>query len=88
MNHAIVFDLDPAIFQLGPFQVRYYGIIFAAMLYIGFILWRRQMLRGGHLEAVAEKFLTWGFVAVLVGWCCLRSTRGRVGVRPGAGVGR
>jgi phosphatidylglycerol:prolipoprotein diacylglycerol transferase len=67
LDHGIVFNLDPTIVHLGPLQLRYYGIIFAAMLYIGFILWRRQMIRGGHSEEVAEKFLIWGVVAVLAG---------------------
>ena len=71
MDHGIVFDLDPTILHLGPLQLRYYGIIFAVMLYIGFILWRRQMLRGGHSEEIAEKFLVWGVVAVLMPKLCM-----------------
>ncbi len=66
-QHGIVFDLDPTLLHLGPFELRYYGIIFAVMLYIGFILWRRQMMRGGHSEELADKFLMWGVVAVLAG---------------------
>jgi prolipoprotein diacylglyceryl transferase len=71
---GFVFDLDPTIIDfrsdLGidvPFQLRYYGIIFAAMLYIGFVIWRRQMLRGGFKPEVADRFLIWAVVAVIVG---------------------
>ncbi len=64
---AFVWNLDPTIFRLGPIQLRYYGIIFASMLYIGFLLWRWQMLRGGHSLEVAEKYLIWGVIAVLAG---------------------
>lgn len=53
--------------QFGPLQLRYYGLIFASMLYIGFILWRWQMVRGGYPLEVAERFLIWGVVGVLVG---------------------
>lgn len=53
--------------QIGPLQIRYYGVIFASMLYIGFLLWRWQMLRGGHPGEVADRYLIWGVVAVLVG---------------------
>ncbi|MDJ0765289.1 MAG: prolipoprotein diacylglyceryl transferase [Myxococcota bacterium] len=67
MDHGIVFNLDPTIVRLGPLQLRYYGIIFATMLYIGFIIWRRQMLRGGYAVEIAEKFLMWGVIAVLAG---------------------
>ncbi len=69
MDHAdcFVWDLDPILLDLGPLQLRYYGIIFASMLYIGFLLWRWQMLRGGHKEALANKFLLWGVIAVMAG---------------------
>jgi len=71
---GFVFDLDPTILDfradLGidlPFQLRYYGIIFAAMLYIGFVIWRRQMLRGGFRPEVADRFLIWAVAAVIIG---------------------
>ncbi len=53
--------------EIGPLQIRYYGVIFASMLYIGFLLWRWQMLRGGHPADVADRYLIWGVVAVLAG---------------------
>ena len=62
-----MWDLDPIIVHLGPLQLRYYGLLFASMLYIGFIIWRRQMLRGGYTLEIAERFLIWGVLAVLIG---------------------
>ncbi len=67
MANGIVFDLDPVLLSLGPFQIRYYGVIFATMLYLGFLMWRSQMLRGGHSEDLANQFFIWGVLAVLVG---------------------
>lgn len=67
MDQYFVWQVDPVIVHLGPLQLRYYGIIFATMLYIGFLVWRRQMLRGGHSPIIAERFLIWGVIAVLVG---------------------
>lgn len=64
---GIIWDLNPTIVHLGPLQLRYYGIIFATMLYIGFILWKKQALRGGISEEVAEKYLLWGVIGVLAG---------------------
>ena len=61
------FDFDPTILTLGPLQIRYYGVIFAATLYTGFVLWRWQMVRGGYSRDVAEGFLVWGVVGVLAG---------------------
>ena len=37
------------------------------MLYIGFIIWKKQALRGGISEEVADKYLLWGVVGVLAG---------------------
>ncbi len=53
--------------HLGPFELRYYGIIFASMLVIGYLLWRWQMLRGGYSIELTDKFILWGVIAVIVG---------------------
>jgi phosphatidylglycerol:prolipoprotein diacylglycerol transferase len=67
VGDAPIFNLDPVLLHLGPIQLRYYGIIFASMLYIGFLLWRWQMLRGGHKPEIADRYLIWGVIAVLLG---------------------
>ncbi|MBN2525603.1 MAG: prolipoprotein diacylglyceryl transferase [Deltaproteobacteria bacterium] len=67
MDNCFVWDIDPVIMHLGPLQLRYYGLIFASMLYIGFIIWRKQMTRAGYSLALAERFLIWGVLAVLIG---------------------
>ncbi len=64
---AFVWNINPTIAHLGPFQLRYYGIIFASMLYIGFLIWRKQALRGGYSEELADRYLMWGVVGVLAG---------------------
>jgi phosphatidylglycerol---prolipoprotein diacylglyceryl transferase len=67
VESCFVWDIDPVIVFLGPLQLRYYGLIFASMLYIGFIIWRKQMLRAGYSLELAERFLIWGVLAVLIG---------------------
>jgi phosphatidylglycerol:prolipoprotein diacylglycerol transferase len=67
LDHGIVFNLDPTILELGPFELRYYGIIFASMLYAGFSVWHHQMVRAGHSAEISEKYLIWGVIAVLAG---------------------
>ena len=67
MVDGIIFDLDPIIWQWGPLQLRYYGIIFVIMLYLGYFLWRWQILRGGYKIEIAQNFLIIGVLAVLVG---------------------
>jgi len=34
----ITWNLDPEIFHLGPFSIRYYGILFALSFYMGYII--------------------------------------------------
>ena len=67
MEHGFIFDLNPIITTIGPLQLRYYGLIFAVMLGIGFLLWHWQMVRGGYSSDLARKFFIWGVIAVLAG---------------------
>ena len=60
-------DLSPIAFHLGPFEVRYYGILFAAMLIIGSFIWRRQLFRAGRDEATANAFLWMAIAGIIVG---------------------
>lgn len=62
-----IWNISPVMLTLGPIQVRYYGLLFAAMLLGGYLLWRWQMLRGGHTKKQAESFFLWGAIAVIVG---------------------
>ena len=45
MIAAITWDWDPILLNLGPLQIRYYGVMFALTIYTGFAVWRRQALR-------------------------------------------
>ena len=64
---VFIWDVSPVMLTLGPIQVRYYGILFAAMLIGGYYLWRWQMMRGGHTEEQAERLLLWGVIGVIGG---------------------
>ena len=57
MDNGIVYYLDPILLELGPLQLRYYGLIFASMLYLGFLFWRWQLLRGGYSSDLADRYL-------------------------------
>jgi phosphatidylglycerol---prolipoprotein diacylglyceryl transferase len=67
VENCFEWNLDPIIVHLGPLQLRYYGLLFASMLYIGFIIWRKQMVRAGYSQELAERFLIWGVLATLIG---------------------
>ena len=62
-----LWDIDPTIIQLGSHGIRYYGVIFAIGILLGYHIWRRQMARGGHDQEIADRFLVWGVFAVLIG---------------------
>ena len=67
MHDGFIFNLDPVLFRIGPLQIRYYSLIFAAMIYIAFLIWRHEMTRGGYPKERTERFLIWGFIAIIVG---------------------
>lgn len=67
MLAEFVHNIDPVLIDFGPVQLRYYGLVFAATLLIGFGFWRKHMLRGGHSAKPADDFLIWGVVATIVG---------------------
>jgi phosphatidylglycerol:prolipoprotein diacylglycerol transferase len=41
-------NIDPVAFSLGPLQVRYYGLLMACVLVIGYHLWTWQMRKAGY----------------------------------------
>jgi len=67
MHEGFVFDLDPVLFRIGPVQIHYYSLIFVTMLYIGFLFWRHQVIRGGYSKELAERPLIWVFAAIILG---------------------
>ena len=67
MLAAITWDLDPILLNLGPMQIRYYGLMYAISIYTGFYLWRREALRNGHDPDFAETFLWYGVVGIIFG---------------------
>lgn len=67
MLAEFVHKIAPVLIELGPVQIRYYGVVFAITLLLGFVCWRKQMLRGGHSERVASGFFVWGVLAAVIG---------------------
>jgi prolipoprotein diacylglyceryl transferase len=59
-------DLDPVLFS-GPAPLRWYGLLFSVGIVGGFLLWRWQMVRAGHGEALAARALAYVLVGVIAG---------------------
>jgi len=65
--NAFIWNIDPTIVTLGPLQLRYYGILFGLTLLIGYWLFQKQLARYGYPEKIAEQYLIWGVLGVIVG---------------------
>jgi phosphatidylglycerol:prolipoprotein diacylglycerol transferase len=64
---GLVWDFDPTILVFGPFEVRYYGVIFAGVLVIGYYLWRWQMRKAGFDEALIIIFPYYAGILGIIG---------------------
>lgn len=67
MNDYFVWNGDPVIAIIGSMQLRYYGIFFASTILIGFFLMRRILRRYGYKDKMADDFLIWGVLGVVLG---------------------
>ncbi len=70
---GFVWDIDPVILRVGPLQIRYYGLLLACVLVIGYYLWQWQMRKAGYDEAVIIIFPWYigvlGIVGARLGHC-------------------
>lgn len=63
---GFVWDIDPAILVMGPLEIRYYGLLLACILVIGYYLWQWQMRKAGYDDAVIIIFPYYmGILAIL-----------------------
>lgn len=67
MTDTLVWNIDPVLLQLGPLQVRYYGICFGLAFVTAFAVWNARVRRFGESPAFAEQMLWWSVPAVLIG---------------------
>jgi phosphatidylglycerol:prolipoprotein diacylglycerol transferase len=61
----LTWNFEPEIISGLP--IRWYGVMFAAMLMIAFQAWRWQILRAGKTDEESESFLMAGVIAVIAG---------------------
>jgi len=53
----ITWDIDPAIFELGPFPIRYYGLLWALSFIVGFYLVKKLFVNEKESEELADPLL-------------------------------
>ena len=64
---AIVWDVDPTFFTVGPFTVRYYGLCWATGILFGYWLLGALGKREGVPAAVVDRMALWSVLGVFVG---------------------
>jgi prolipoprotein diacylglyceryl transferase len=60
-------NVDPALFHIGNFEIRYYSLIFVVVFLGGYALFNWQVKRGGGDEEEAGDFFVYGVLGVLIG---------------------
>jgi phosphatidylglycerol---prolipoprotein diacylglyceryl transferase len=63
----IVWNPDPVFLTIGPLELRYYGLFFASTILIGFFLLKRILRQYGYKDKMADDFLVWGVLGVIIG---------------------
>ncbi len=64
---AITVNIDPSIVRLGHFDLRWYGLLFAAAIVAGIWLGLREGRRKGLDADTAQTLAIWAVVGGLVG---------------------
>jgi phosphatidylglycerol:prolipoprotein diacylglycerol transferase len=62
-----VHNIDPIFLKIGSFQIRYYGLFFAAAMIQGGYFWTRQIVRSGRTVSDALPLIWIGIFGVLIG---------------------
>lgn len=60
-------SIDPALYRIGSFEIRYYSLIFVLVFLGGYALFNWQVRRGGGDEEDAGDFIIYGVLGVLLG---------------------
>jgi prolipoprotein diacylglyceryl transferase len=53
----ITWDIDPAIFEIGPLPIRYYGLLWALSFIVGFYLVKKLFINENESEELADPLL-------------------------------
>ena len=66
-SDAIIWNVDPMFFQIGPLAIRYYGILFALSFLIGYSIIRSVFRREGKPESDLGALLMYMMVGTIAG---------------------
>lgn len=63
----IHWDVNPEIFRIGGFAIRWYGLLFALAFYAGYVIFTRIFKKEGVSMEVLDKLTLYVFVGTVVG---------------------
>ena len=63
----IRWDIDPAIFSIGDFEIRWYGLLFATSFYLGYIVLGKIFKKEGVDQKVLDNLTIWMIVGTIIG---------------------
>jgi prolipoprotein diacylglyceryl transferase len=64
---AIDWTIDPAIFSIGGFEIRWYGLLFAVSFFLGYQIVQKMFKREGEDLKQLDKLLVYVLIATVVG---------------------
>jgi len=67
MLNAIQWNVDPNIFEIGPFTVRWYGLMWATAIMMAWIIVRKTFRHEKGPEEWGEKLFYYGAIGLIVG---------------------
>lgn len=69
----ITWNINPEIFHVGPFSVRYYGLMWALAFYVGYIIFnrfvKREHLSEGFLDSLTMYMIVGTVIGARLGHC-------------------
>ncbi len=63
----IDWNVDPVIFQIGSFGLRYYSLFFALAFWLGYLIMSSMMKREGAPEEWTDKIFIYTIIATIIG---------------------
>jgi phosphatidylglycerol---prolipoprotein diacylglyceryl transferase len=63
----ITWEVDPELFQLGPFSIRYYGLMFAAAFYFGYYFLSKIFKKENVSIEVLDKLTIYAAIGTILG---------------------
>lgn len=62
-----IWNVDPTLFEIGPITIRWYGVLFAASFFFGYMLMQRFLTREGLPKDWVDSLLIYTMVGTVVG---------------------